>query len=290
MNERWLIINADDLGMRPSVNEAVDQLFAAGRITSASLMATAGSAAAAADRAVQAAWPVGVHWTLQSDWAAEPWLSIAPAIEVPSLLSDGFLPVDSRQLARTARSREITRELSAQADFLISRKCKPDHADSHGGTLYGLNGRLFFINAFRLCRRLNLPFRLPRSDRFLSTQFGKPPAAPLRAAHAAIVFLARRMGVSLLDDMITNPWPVERIARYEDLRDFYLREVAASRPGITEMFLHPAWPDPAMARITPQWRKREWEMRFLLEPELFELIEHEGIRLTNWHLAPFQQV
>jgi predicted glycoside hydrolase/deacetylase ChbG (UPF0249 family) len=87
MSERFLIINADDLGLCLSVNEAIRQLFALKRITSASLLSSASCAVDAAAIALEAGLPAGVHWTLYSEWQQEPFPSAAGAEAVPSLLT-----------------------------------------------------------------------------------------------------------------------------------------------------------------------------------------------------------
>lgn len=288
MAERFLIINADDFGLCPSVNEAVSRLFAQRRITSASLLASASCALDAAAFATENGLPVGVHWTLYSEWQEEPFSGAADAETIPSLLARGVLPADGGLKARKARSGEVTRELDAQALSLMKRGIRIDHADSHGGTLYGMNGRLFFLNAFRLCRKYRLPFRFPRSGLFLKRQLGFKPSKAIRAAHRAVVVLADLHKVLLPDDMLTNPYPVKQIGSYENLREFYLREIKGLKRGVTELFMHPSLPDPELRNRMPEWQKREWEYRLLMEPEFHTLIRAEGIRLVSWKDAPLK--
>lgn len=281
---RTLIINADDFGMCPSVNDAVAQLFSQGRITSTTLLVTAPYAAQAA--ALRQA-NVGLHWTLHSDFNEERWPAAAGKA-VPSLLDgEQGLYSNAGLMAKRARSRDVTQELSAQLDAMHRLGIKPDHVDSHGGTLYGTNGRLFFINAFKLCKRHGLAFRFPKNSAFLQRQFGAPPSGAIRAAHRAIVLIAQAMGVKLLDDMISHPLPVQKIDGPQALRKFYLDQIARIGEGITEVFLHPALPDEGMLRRTPQWQKRVWEYEFLLSDELPSLLQREGIRLASWADAPF---
>lgn len=288
MTERYLIINADDFGLCPSVNEAIRQLFAFKRITSTSLLAASTCAMDAASIALETNLPMGVHWTLYSEWQEEPFPCAAGAETVPSLLANGLLPADGGLQARKARTAEVTRELDAQAASLLQRGIPIDHADSHGGTLYGMNGRLFFLNAFRLCRKFHLPFRFPRNGSFLKRQLGSEPSLVIRAAHRAIVLLADMHHVLLPDDMLTNPYPVKQIGSYEALREYYLREIRKLKSGVTELFMHPSLPDPVLCNRTPEWQKREWEYRMLLEPEFHDLIRSEGIHLVSWKDAPLK--
>ena len=288
MTERYLIINADDFGLCPSVNEAIRQLYAFKRITFASLLATASCTMDAASIALETNLPTGVHWTLYSEWQEEMFPAAAGAEIVPSLLANGLLPADSGLQAGKARAGEVTRELDAQALSLLKRGIPIDHADSHGGTLYGMNGRLFFLSAFRLCRKYRLPFRFPRNGFFLKRQLGSEPSPVIRAAHRVIVALADMHHVLLPDDMLTNPYSVKQIGSYEALREYYLREIRKLKSGVTELFLHPSLPDPVLGNRTSEWQKREWEYCLLMEPEFHGLIRSEGILLVSWKDAPLK--
>ncbi|MFO7636695.1 MAG: polysaccharide deacetylase family protein [Clostridia bacterium] len=287
MGERYLIINADDLGMSESTNAAIGELFREKRITSSTLMAPCPKAGEAMDMARENKYPVGIHLTLNSDWESEGWPSIAPPDKVSSLLDENGWLWDTKRLAKHGKSSHVSLELEAQVRLMKEAGCGVDHADSHSGTLYGINGRLFFVNAFKLCRKYNLPFRFPKSPGFLKEQFaGKVPGF-LYAAHRMIVMRAALMGVDLIDDMISNPHPVKQIGSYGNLRDYYIRQVAGCREGITELFLHPALPDEKLSRITPEWEKRVMEYRFLLNDDLLMLMERENIKPVSFGEAPF---
>jgi len=69
--DRFLIVNADDLGLSAAVNEGVLAAHEGGVVTSASLMVRQGAAPAAAERA--AAYPelaIGLHIDL-GEWIYE---------------------------------------------------------------------------------------------------------------------------------------------------------------------------------------------------------------------------
>lgn len=288
MGERWLIVNADDFGICESADRAILRLFGEKRITSVSLLCPAPRAGSAIHAAASLKIPAGVHWALHCDWAENRWHAVAPAGSVPSLDDGQGLTNDKKLLAKRAKSAEVTAELEAQVEKIAAGGCPPDHADCHSDLLYGLNGRPFFLNAFRLCRKYRLPFRLPKRSAFLADLYGGEIPRPVRALFAAVVGLAGAMGVDLPDDEITDPRPVRRIPNYESLRDYYLRRAASAREGVTEMFLHPACPDPRMEALTPEWAKREMELRFLLGDDLLKLADREGLRLVSWGTAPFR--
>lgn len=277
---KFLIINADDFGVNESTNKAVLELFEQGLITSASLLTVASRSKAAADMAAQGNLPVGVHLTINSDDAENRWQSNSGA----KSLSDGKgLYCDAKKITLKAKSADVSAELEAQYRFMTANGCKPDHADSHCGTLYGINGRLFFINAFRFCKEHGLPFRFPRKSTFLDRQFGGKAPAPIVLLQKGIIKLADRYKIDLLDDMISNPFPIRKIKSYEELRGFYIREVLNLAPGVTEMFFHPAYPaGDAPSGPESEWLKREYELRLLKSGDLHEAVFKNKIHLVSW--------
>ncbi len=287
MNKRYLIVNADDFGLTQSMNGAIAELFGLGLITSSTVLAPARHAQEACMLAAKNSLPVGVHWTLHAEWADEAW---APAArDAASLLYEGALYHDEGTMAKAARSVDVTRELEGQYRYLAERGCVPDHADSHGGTLYGTNGRLFFINAFRVCKKHALPFRFAKSPAFIARQTGGELSSVLRAAHRTIVMAAEAMKVPLLDELVTHPLPVERIESYEALCAYYERALASCTAGVTEVFMHPSLPDDALLKRTPQWQKRVWEYECLKSGRLSRFAEQEGFALVSWEDAPFER-
>lgn len=284
MNSRYLIINADDYGMCESVNTAINHLFGIGGISSSTILAPAAHAGQACLLAQQNQQPVGVHFTLHSEWQAPLWPACG-GTAVPSLTgSQGMLLFDAKQMAKQAKGRHVTRELQAQHQFLVQNGCSPTHADSHGGTLYGTNGRLFFINAFRVCRRLGLPFRFAKTNGFLQRQFGGNVPALLKAAHKTVVGLAVVMGVNLLDNFVTNPYPVAKIESYTALQQYYETQLASAPAGITEVFMHPATPDAPMLHRTPEWQKRVWEYQYLQSGDLQAFAQKHGFTVVSWRI------
>jgi predicted glycoside hydrolase/deacetylase ChbG (UPF0249 family) len=285
---RRLIINADDLGMAPCVNRAAEELFQGGYITSASLLVPAPYGEEAAVMAKSLGLPLGVHWTLHSEWADQPWPSLAVSAHNQAAPGDashtqgGMLFPDERRLAKEAAGKDVYRELQAQLNRMGEWSCAADHADGHGTSLYGINGRFFFIAAFQICRRHGLPFRLPWGGAFLARQLGRKPPPALIAAHRAMALLARFMGTPLPQDMITDPRPAAAIGGYEQLRAFYLDALRHAGPGITELFLHPSLPEGDMLARSPAWRKRGWEYELLRSGDVTALARKQGFVLCSW--------
>jgi predicted glycoside hydrolase/deacetylase ChbG (UPF0249 family) len=279
MSGKKLIINADDFGICPETNRAVRELFQARRITSTSLLASADSTDEAIEIIKAEKINFGIHLTLNSDFSEFPWRALHGYS-----LDDGkgFLHFDTALIRKNARSIDVTRECEAQIKRVRDAGIYPDHLDNHSGTMYGINMRLFFINAFKLSRKYALPFRFPRRNAFLNGYFKNGIPSYIKAAHKIIIFTARMIGATIIDDIITNPYPIKDIPDYKSLESYYLNALSKLSPGVTEMFLHPSYPSERFSRLTPEWRKREYELEFLMSPALERRIKDEGIEFISY--------
>jgi len=279
---KYLIINADDYGVCSATNRAVEELFDAGLITSASLMAVAPQAAQAALAAGQKGYTAGIHLTINSDSAENPWHSITSAA---SLGGASGLPAKASALTLKARSADVSAEIEAQYRFLCDKGCVPDHADNHCATLYGVNGRLFFINAFDFCAAHGLPFRFPKNPGFIERQLGRKLPG-IGFLHGRVLAAAQRRGVRLLDDMVSNPYSIRKIKNYENLRGYYLDALKNINVGVTEFFFHPSYPvGESPSGENDEWRKRELELRFLQSGDFHAAAAAENIPIVSWAQA-----
>ena len=93
-----------------------------------------------------------------------------------------------------------------------------------------------------------------------------------------IVSEGTKRGVKLLDDLISNPWSMSRIKDYETLRKYYIDALDGIGEGITEMFLHPAYP----ADGGEEWKKRVFEFELLKSGDLLCEAEKRNIKLVSW--------
>lgn len=278
---RRLIVNADDFGVAKATNIAIAELFIAGRITSSSLLARAEETEDAVSLTKKHNIPFGVHLTLNSDFKEYPWRA---ACGCQTSLSDanGFLYDDTAYIKKHARFQDVTRECEAQIKRITDMGIAPDHLDNHCGTMYGINLRPFFINAFKLCRKYHLPFRFPKRGRFLQNYFKGSIPFYVKAAHKAVAFCGTIMGAKLIDDMVTNPYPIKDIPDYKALERYYLDEITKIGEGVTELFLHPSYPVEKFSLITPEWKKRGFELDFLMSDAYQNRIKDEGIELISY--------
>ena len=130
-----IILNADDFGLAPGINQSIVELNRAGALTSATLMATAAyTAPAAAETTATSGLSIGCHIVLVDGRPAVPRASI-PAL---ALASGSFRPslgsfVRDLMLGRIPES-QIEDEATAQIRHLQSLGVRIAHLDTHKHT------------------------------------------------------------------------------------------------------------------------------------------------------------
>lgn len=275
--KKYLIINADDFGYNSQQNAAITELLSKGLITSTSVMAVAPEADKCSELDGNA-YSVGVHLTINSDSDDCPWKSLTGAQSLGG--ADG-LPSDGKKLTFGAKHRDVRAELEAQYSYITAKGVTVDHADNHCGTLYGINGRRFYLDAFDFCAAHSLPFRFPKTAGFAERQLGRNLPSAAMSIINAIVRQGEKRNVKMLDDLVSNPWGMDRITGYDVLRDYYLNAVDNCIDGVTEMFLHPALP--VDDRISP-WTKRVYEYELLKSGDLLQRAHEKNIEIVSWKI------
>ncbi len=281
---RYLILNADDYGMSQSTNEAVEDLFENGFITSTTLMtpcpwAEDGVARAKRNKKMR----VGLHTTLTSEWTGYRWGPVSREA-VPSLLdAAGYMPRTVKELLKKSNPQDVQTELSAQMRFMMERDLPPTHLDNHMGSVYGLEGPNYLEIIFTLCAPRRLGFRMPRS----AEGFGIVP--PELAAQVGMLNnMANSLGIGLLERLLEFGRPVTPSDTYETVLAQYIKAATEGCvPGVNEMFMHPALETPELKAIYPGWQMRVWEHRVLKDQAFKDALDAAGIVLTTWVDAPF---
>ena len=97
--------------------------------------------------AKETGFPVGVHVTLNSDDKKD----LYPSLTGARSLGEKGLWHESKNLTFKARRMDVRAELELQYRYITDKGARVDHADSHCGTVYGINGRRFFLDAFDFC-------------------------------------------------------------------------------------------------------------------------------------------
>ena len=255
-DDRLVIVSCDDLGACHAINVAVFEALRSGVATSASLMVPAPWAREAASRYLGE--DVGVHLTLNAEYDLYRW---GPITYGPSLLDgDGGFPRTIEDVWDHADIDEVRRELRAQVERAILWGFDVSHLDSHMGTLQ-LRPEFFDVY-LELAVDFGLPLRLSgvSSQRLIGFPFRR---------------LAEEEGVLFPDHFVHIPGVGSRRTIEKVVLDL--------RPGVTEVYVHPAIDTPELRALAPDWSGRVDDHDLVVRNGgLRARIERSGVKLIGY--------
>jgi chitin disaccharide deacetylase len=260
-----LIVHADDYGLAGSVNEAVQEAFEQGRLTSASVMMPAPHAASALSYARRHSdLDLGVHLTLISEWPNFRLRPICRPHSVRTLVTpDGHLLPDTISFGRCADPHHAEAEMRAQVEACMGQHVIPTHLDVHMFSVYR-NAEMFAAYE-RVSAQTGIPAMVLPQD---------SPKVHIELPTGARVQLD---GVLQADRNL----PPER------WEQAHIRMLRSLRPGLYEWLVHPARDCAELRNIMDAdapwgatWRQRDLDL--LLSDALGRTIEERGIRLVCW--------
>ncbi|MHB8671452.1 MAG: polysaccharide deacetylase family protein [Acidimicrobiales bacterium] len=226
---KLIIVNCDDLGVCHAANVGIYEALREGCATSASLMVPCPWARDAAAR--YRGEDVGVHLTLNAEHETYRW---GPITQAPSLLDgDGGFPRTVQDVWDHADLDEVRRECRAQIERAIWWGFDVSHLDAHMGTLQ-LRPEFFDIE-LELAAEFGLPLRLSGASTERRVGF------PFRT-------LAAEAGVVFPDHFLYVPGVGSRRAIERVLADL--------RPGVTEIYVHPAVDTAELRALASDWTAR----------------------------------
>ena len=252
---KLMIVNCDDLGSTHSANVAVYDALRHGVATSASLMVPCPWARDAA--AQYRGEDVGVHLTLNAEWETYRW---GPVTHSPSLLDgDGGFPRTIEDTWDHADVDEVRKECRAQIERAIYWGFDVSHLDSHLGTLQ-LRAEFFDVYT-ELAVDFGLPLRMGGASAQRAVGF------PFRDVAAAD-------GIVFPDHFVLCPVGARR--RIE-------RVLFELKPGVTEVYLHPAIDSEELRAAYTDWAGRVEDHAYLCnDPSLPDLVERAGATLIGY--------
>ena len=255
-DDRLLIVNCDDLGMSHSTNQGVYEALRAGWATSASLMVPCPwSRDAAANYRGE---DVGVHLTLNSEYDLYRW---GPITHAPSLHDgDGGFPRTVTDVWDHADLDEVRRECRAQVERAVLWGFDVSHLDSHMGTMQ-LRPEFFDIYLD------------------LAVEFGLPLRMAGASAQRLVGFpyrdLAEGKGVLFPDHFVLVGGVGSRAALGGVIGEL--------RPGVTEVYLHPAADSPELRAIGTDANARVDDLALLTgDDSIKSILDSSGAQLIGW--------
>lgn len=255
--DRVVILNCDDLGLCQAANDGVYDALRTGIATSASLMVPCpwGRDAAAGYRGED----IGVHLTLNSEFDTYRW---GPITHAPSLLDgDGGFPRTVEDLWDHADLEEVRRECTAQLERAVLWGFDVTHLDSHMGALQ-LRAEFFDVY-LDMAIEHGLPLRMAgvSSQRFVGFPFRD------RATEEGVVFPDHFVFV---EGGVGSRRSIERV-------------VMDLRPGVTELYVHPARDTAELRAVGPDWPGRVDDLALVtVDSNLRAMLDRAEVHRIGW--------
>jgi predicted glycoside hydrolase/deacetylase ChbG (UPF0249 family) len=202
---------------------------------------------------------VGVHLTLNAEYDLYRW---GPITHAPSLRDgDGGFPRTVEDVWDHADLDEVRKELRAQVERAILWGFDVSHLDSHMGPLQ-LRPEFFDVY-LELAVEFQLPLRLSGSSTERLVGF------PFRR-------LAAEEGVVFPDHFVLVPNGVGS-------RRVIERTLFDLRPGVTEMYVHPAADTPELRALAPDWANRVDDHHLVThDTSLRAMVDRSGVVPTGY--------
>jgi len=260
---RRLVVNADDLGLHPRIDEGILEARKRGILTSASVLVTGRSAEAAVRAAQAAGVRVGVHLCLVT--ALPP---VLPVEKVRSLAPGGVFREGWAELVKAwalggVRLAEVREELAAQIARARELGAQVDHLDAHQH-VHALPGLARVVR--EIADEARLPLRWPVE---------RPRFGSVKAALLGVLAMGARRPARALE--------LVGLSRSGALDERALLEVLDALPvGDFELICHPGR-EPGAVPEDPAWRYGwERELDALVSEAVRRKIEERGIELTTY--------
>lgn len=228
-----LIVNADDLGLCPSVTDGIFEAHDHGIVNSASLIVTGEDAARAVEgAATRPDLRIGVHLALVEGVPALPPETVPSLVRPDGSFEDSFRGFVWRYVTGRVSLDQVQRELRAQVQTAVDMGVRIAHLDSHQH-IHLLPG--IFDIALTLCRQYDIPrIRIPRAG-LRDITSGGPSQWTLELLSRWAWMRLRRSGGKV--------WACEQFLGAVHscrLTEEALGQLLASvRPGTTELMCHP---------------------------------------------------
>lgn len=259
-----LILNADDFGLDPSVNDAVEQAHVDGELTTASLMVGAAAAAHAIEIAKRLpTLGVGLHLVLADGPAVSPRAAIPDLVDDEGRFGDRMARDGFRFFFLPKVRAQLAIEIRAQFEAFAATGLALDHVNAHKHfhlhpTVLGLIltiGRDYGLKAVRLPR--------------------EPGSAALLAPWLALTkWHLSKAGIRHNDALygLAATGAMDEAA--------LLAAIDRLQPGLNEIYLHPA----TRCELTPMMAayRHDEELAALLSPRVRAAILSRGIVSGRW--------
>ncbi len=272
-----LIVTADDFGLAPEVNEAVEQAHVHGILSATSLMVGEQAAQDAVLRARRLpGLKIGLHLTLVEGTPVSPPDEIPDLIDGSGRFRTDLAPYGFAIMTRPSVRRQVRREIRAQFEAFRATGLPLDHVNAHQH--YHLHPAIL-SDAMAIGRDYGLKaIRVPVEPAGVlrAVEKTRSPAVALVAAPWSWLsrWRARQAGLAVADRTFGLAWSGAMTeTRLAELMD-------RLEPGSTEIYLHPATAN-AFEGSAQNYRYRE-ELSALLAAGTKDALARSGAVLSGY--------
>ena len=264
-----LVVNADDFGFTPDVNEGIVEAHRRGILTATTLMANGAAFEDAVGRARETpSLDVGCHLVLISG------NSVVTGRALPGTVGQFLVALARRQI-------RVYDELCAQVERIVAAGIRPTHLDTHKHThlvppVLDAVARLAEQVGIRWVRR---PLDFPLQAEWRGT------IPPVKRLTSNSLGLLRRRFHRVLEAhqcRTTDHFAGLQVTGF--LRTAELVALLGALPeGSTELMCHPGKLGPALRQARTRLKEsRQAELEALMAPEVRAALHTHGIELVNY--------
>lgn len=283
---KLLIVTADDFGLHPAVNRAVEQAAREGVLTAASLMVGAPAAADAVHRARDLpGLAVGLHLVLADGWSVLPPSRVPALVDAQGRFGNNMVRDGVRFFALPTVRRQLEAEIRAQFQAFADTGLTLDHVNAHKH--FHLHPTLLEM-MLRIGGEFGIPaVRLPREPAWAARRAGGTIAGSTVAGLLSpwLAIMRRR----LRGARIAHNDYVFGMSDSGSMDEARLLEILGKLPdGITEIYLHPAAASGAAIAPSMGSYRHADELAALLSPRVRAAIAACGAatggfrRISTW--------
>jgi chitin disaccharide deacetylase len=272
-----LIVTADDFGLAPEVNAAVETAHSNGILTAASLMVGAPAAADAVDRARRLrSLKVGLHVVLTDGYPVSPPSRLPNLVDSSGRFRSDMARSSVRIFVDPMVRRQVADEIAAQFEAFLATGLRLDHVDCHKHwhlhpTISGLIldiGQRYGMTALRI------PSEPVRVLRLIEKQTSSKLSWVTSTCAALLRARVRRRRLLAADRVFGLAWSGA-------MTETRLAGLLAHLPdGLTEIYFHPATSN-SFLEAAPGYRYSD-ELAALVAPRIVLAARGEDIRLIGY--------
>ena len=272
-----MIVTADDFGLAPEVNAAVETAHKNGILTAASLMIGAPAAADAVARARRMpSLKVGLHIVLTDGYPVSPALRLPNLVDRSGRLRSDMARASVRIFLDPTVRRQVAYEIAAQFEAFLATGLQLDHVDCHKHwhlhpTIAGL---LLDIGQRYGMTALRVPSEPVRVLKLIEKNTSSRLSWVTSTCAALLKARVRRRHLLAADRVFGLAWSGA-------MTETRVAGLLAHLPdGLTEFYFHPATAN-SFSGATPGYRYAD-ELAGLVAPRIVSAARSHDIRLIGY--------